>query len=137
MNFFDIVAVWLHLNPPENSHHLEVNCNNPLFCSMRTLHLRFHSQKSPKRKNRANPLFRACVDPHSIKRVPKRELAEFLCLGLFFGRNQGTMAHFEQKTALLQFTSRLALMLAEFRWINIYICKKGPFRPPPPPPKGE
>ena len=104
-------------NPPENSHHLEVNCNNPLFCSMRTLHLRFHSQKSPKRKNHANPLFRACVDPHSIKRVPKREFAEFLCLGLFFGRNQGTMAHFEQKTALLQFTTRLALMLTEFRWI--------------------
>ena len=85
-------------NPPENSHHLEVNCNNPLFYSMRTLHLRFHSQKSPKRKNRANSLFRACVDPHIIKRVPKRELAEFLCLGLFLVETKAPWHTLSKKT---------------------------------------
>ena len=42
--------------------------------------------------------------------------AEFF-LGLFFGENIGPKYAKKQKTALLQFSSRLGIFMALFRWI--------------------
>ena len=85
---------------------LEVNCNNAVFCSKCAIVPWFLPKKSPKHKNSANSLFGTLFILWGSTHALKKNLARFFLLGLFCEWNRRCKVRIEQKSGLLQFTSR-------------------------------